>query len=152
MSWDTPLPADEANGELTSASEKLYHHKTGSASNAGAKDGDIAKLSNGTTSKEAYHWVLTPRGDHAALNSGIRSLAEKDEVVLIAWPVDVRDIHGTKIGAGTLTQEERKELEAGFNKLALKDEKKGTRCVPVWMDDKVRLSCLFIHTLFIKVY
>lgn len=81
-------------------------------------------------------WVLSPRRVHAALNAGVKSLSENRKVLMVAWPGDIRDVNGEKIGAGTLLADQKKKLEEGFADASGKDEEKGIACVPVWMKDK----------------
>jgi len=91
----------------------------------------------GQSNHSEYRWALTPRRDHAALNSGTKSLAEQTKVVLVAWPVDLHDAEGNKVGAGSLTPKERLQLEDGFKNLVDPNDKTGMSCVPVWMSDEV---------------
>lgn len=89
-------------------------------------------------SSDRARWVLKPRRVHAALNSGVKSLSENSKIVLVSWPGDIRGVDGEKVGAGSLTHEQRTKLEEGFEDVARKEKGEGIRCVPVWMDDKVR--------------
>lgn len=94
---------------------------------------------HGKSDHSESRWTLTPMRDHAALNSGTKSLAEQTKVTLIAWPVELHDAEGNKVGAGTLTSKERLELEDGFKNLVDPNGKAGMSCVPVWMSDEVSL-------------
>lgn len=135
LSKDTEVPAETNEGHILSPGDKLYNaprHQSGE---------DIAKAEyfpeQVAHDKSKYRWVLTPRRDHAALNSGTKSIAQETEVILVAWPVEVHDVDGNKIGAGTLTEKEKAELEQGFRSLVSPKDKAGILCVPVWMDDNV---------------
>lgn len=146
LSQDTGLPAEATRERPPSPSEILYH----TPHHSNSDQVDVAKgeyfPGQKKDDKSKYKWVLTPRRDHAALNSGTKSIAEKNKVVLIAWPVEVHDVEGAKIGAGTLTPQERQELEDGFKKLADPNDKAGITCVPVWMSDEV--SCDSLLAMF----
>ena len=87
-------------------------------------------------SEKKARWILSPRRVHAALNAGVKSLSENSKILMVAWPGDVRDVNGQKIGPGTLTAEQKTELEEGFADISSRDEKKGIACIPVWMEDK----------------
>ena len=89
------------------------------------------------TTKNHSRWVLSPRRVHAALNSGVKSLAENSKIIMIAWPGDVRDTSGQKIGLDSVTEQQKDELEDGFKQLAGEDSSKGVQCVPVWLKDGV---------------
>lgn len=127
ISADTALPADEKakEGPLSPAT-KLYNK---------AKD-FLAGQSNGSDA----HWVLKPRRVHAALNSGVKSLAETSKIVMTGWLGDVVDANGNKIGSGTLSGEQKQQLEQGFQEVSLDEDDTGIRCVPVWMQDATASS------------
>ena len=124
---DASLPVDDKakEGPLSPAT-KLYNK---------AKD-FIGGQSNGSDA----HWVLKPRRVHAALNSGVKSLAETSKIVMTGWLGDVVDVTGEKIGSGSLSQEKRQQLEQGFQEVSLEDDDTGIRCVPVWMEDSTASS------------
>lgn len=137
--WETHVPSELHQGELKSPAKELYDtpHRQQPGSDIAKAEYFPDQVQN---DKSSYKWVLTPRRDHAALNSGTKSLAEESKVILVAWPVEVHDVEGNKIGAGTLTQKEKHELEDGFRSLVKPDDKAGIFCVPVWMEDDVSRS------------
>jgi trehalose 6-phosphate synthase/phosphatase len=73
---------------------------------------------------------------HAALNAGVKSLAENSKVLMLAWPGDLRDTKGDRIGTSDLSEKQKKELEEGFQDISGRSESTGVACVPVWMEDK----------------
>lgn len=90
------------------------------------------------TSPAPHRWVLQPRRGHAALNAGIRSLADR-RVVLIAWPGDLRNSRGEHIESKSLNDEQKHSLEEGLTRLAHgngSDGHTGIECKPVWLDDR----------------
>ena len=128
ISADATLPADEKakEGPLSPAT-KLYNK---------AKD-----LITGQSDGAEPHWVLKPRRVHAALNSGVKSLAETSKIVMTGWLGDVVDANGEKIGSGSLSKEKRQQLEQGFKEVSLEgDDYTGIECVPVWMEDSTASS------------
>lgn len=138
---DAPLPVDTTAGQITSPPSKLYNAQKPQSGGDGAKAGYFPEQAKNDQS--SHRWVLTPRRDHAALNSGTKSIAEKNEVVLVAWPVEVHDAKGHRVGAGTLTSAQRNELEEGFKSLVDSNDKAGVLCVPVWMSDEIADTMYF---------
>lgn len=101
-----------------------------------------------SSSLHNFKWVLQPRRGHAALNAGIRSLADR-QMTLVAWPGDLRDNDGAPMDSRCLTAEQRHSLEDGLSQLAQGSGDEGSpgsasdgparvgiRCKPVWLDDR----------------
>jgi len=93
-------------------------------------------------------WTLSPRYGHAAMISGIRSLATTHEQLIIGWTGDVHSTTpGENIPEENISEEDKKELEEALlgyqpketGSADLDDEKdeKKTTYVPVWMPGKV---------------
>ncbi|RXW23930.1 hypothetical protein EST38_g1929 [Candolleomyces aberdarensis] len=111
-------------------------------------------LEGDTASKSASEWSLAPRYGHAAMISGIMSLSQSHEQIIVGWTGDIlapgasanastTNTSADKILTTTVSQEERAALEVALKDFQPKesdpdDEKfqKGTY-IPVWLDDKV---------------
>ena len=136
---DATLPSDTVHNQQPLSPASTLYHKVKSLVIGDGKDGSDG--SNGGSAEQAPHWVLKPRRVHAALNSGVKSLSQQSRVVLIGWLGDVYNVSGDKVGSGTLSTQQREELQAGFDDIAAATESKhqddlpGISCVPVWMDD-----------------
>ncbi|KAI0316381.1 trehalose-6-phosphate phosphatase [Amylostereum chailletii] len=90
-------------------------------------------------------WTLGARHGHAAMISGIRSLSNTHEQLIIGWTGDIERPHTTsagekiKIPTTSLNDEDRASLAqeiASYDAEDLEDKGK-TKYVPVWLDDKV---------------
>ncbi len=97
-----------------------------------------------TTEKQVAVWSLSPRYGHAAMISGIRSLSQSHEQVIVGWTGDIHSESGTeKVPVDTITQQERDEFEASLKEYHPKesdpdDEKdRKTNYIAVWLEDKV---------------
>lgn len=91
----------------------------------------------------AHRWVLHPRRGHAALNSGLKSLSGR-ALTVVGRPDDLLRAGGESLGQGELGEVEKKDLERGLKNMAGVSEE-GIGCVPVWLDDKVHYSMLFLE-------
>lgn len=103
-------------------------------------DGEGAQ--NGTATGQSSAWTLGPRYGHAAMISGIRSLAATHEQLIIGWTGDIQSpTPGEKVLASSVNEEDRIALEDALNTYEPKesdpDDDKKTKYVPVWLDDKV---------------
>lgn len=93
--------------------------------------------------KEQSTWSLAPRHGHAAMISGIRSLAHTHEQLIIGWTGDIVSATGDKVSADSISAKERDEFDAALKAYHPKesdpdDERdRKTKYVPVWLDDKV---------------
>jgi trehalose 6-phosphate synthase/phosphatase len=96
--------------------------------------------------KHASVWSLAPRYGHAAMISGIRSLSQAHEQLIVGWTGDVQSPTGTdKIPFDTISQKERSDFESALKEYeprepdADDDDEKDqmTKYIPVWLDDKV---------------
>ncbi|KAH7909154.1 trehalose 6-phosphate phosphatase [Hygrophoropsis aurantiaca] len=91
---------------------------------------------------EQSRWKLAPRYGHAAMISGIRSLSETHEQLIVGWTGDIQSgIDEDKtIPSQSIDQADRDALE---QELAVHvgtdgdEEEHKTTYVPVWMDDKI---------------
>ncbi|KZS96206.1 trehalose-6-phosphate phosphatase [Sistotremastrum niveocremeum HHB9708] len=101
---------------------------------------------NLTDVKKPAKWQVAPRHGHSATISGIRSLSETHEQLIVGWVGDIevaRNSAGVSetIPANSLTEEDKKEVEELLdeNEEALESEEPGKKAklVPVWLDDKI---------------
>ncbi|KAF8882465.1 trehalose-6-phosphate phosphatase [Infundibulicybe gibba] len=87
-------------------------------------------------------WTLTSRYGHAAMISGIRSLASTHEQLIIGWTGDIASpTQGETISSASVSEEDREALEKALMvyhpKESDPDDDRKTIYVPVWLDDKV---------------
>ncbi|KAJ7104384.1 trehalose-6-phosphate phosphatase [Mycena belliarum] len=87
-------------------------------------------------------WTLVPRYGHAAMISGIRSLAATHEQLIIGWTGDIQStVPGERVPTAIVTGSERTALEDALKTYQPKesdpDDDRKTVYVPVWLDDQV---------------
>jgi hypothetical protein len=87
-------------------------------------------------------WALSSRYGHAALISGIRSLAATHEQLLVGWTGDIQSsTPGENIPTDLISEEDKAALETALRtyqpREADPDDDKKTLYIPVWLDDKV---------------
>ncbi|KAJ7193542.1 trehalose 6-phosphate phosphatase [Mycena pura] len=93
-------------------------------------------------SSDSAVWTLGMRYGHAALISGIRSLAATHEQLIIGWTGDIQStVPGERVGIDTVSHDDRAALEEALKTYQPKesdpDDDRKTVYVPVWLDDKV---------------
>jgi trehalose 6-phosphate synthase/phosphatase len=105
---------------------------------------------------ESGKWQLSPRRGHTAMVSGIRSLCDTHEQVVLAWtgdievgnsPPGVATVHRDTVKVSNLTQEDKASLEVAIGSYTAPEDvnivnidgapKKKTTYVPVFLDDKI---------------
>ncbi|KAJ7640663.1 trehalose-6-phosphate phosphatase [Mycena polygramma] len=90
---------------------------------------------------EAKAWTLVPRYGHAAMISGIRSLAATHEQLIVGWTGDVQSESECKVPSCDVSADARAELEEALRTYQPKesdpDDDRKTVYVPVWLDDAV---------------
>lgn len=96
------------------------------------------------TEHPAAVWSLSPRYGHAAMISGIRSLSQSHEQVIVGWTGDIHSQGmAEKISVDAITQQERDGYEVSLKEYHPKESDpddemdKKTKYVPVWLEDKV---------------
>ena len=85
-------------------------------------------------------WTVAHRTGHDAMVSGIKSLSETHEQVLVGWTGDIHSAKdGKVIPAESLTEEDRKGLEEALASYKEHADEIGnpTSYKPVWLTDKV---------------
>ncbi|KAJ7185313.1 trehalose-6-phosphate phosphatase [Mycena filopes] len=86
-------------------------------------------------------WTLVPRYGHAAMISGIRSLAATHEQLIIGWTGDIASATQAQVPAASVSEEDRAALEAALKTYQPKesdpDDDRKTVYVPVWLEDAV---------------
>ncbi|KAJ8516825.1 hypothetical protein ONZ45_g5903 [Pleurotus djamor] len=106
-------------------------------------------------------WTLKPRYGHAAMISGIRSLAATHEQLIVGWTGDIQSTNpGERVPSNTVLDDDRRMLEDALRSYMTKEtdgdldaddddneplspegearqKKRKTMYVPVWVDDKV---------------
>ncbi|KAJ6460855.1 glycosyltransferase family 20-domain-containing protein [Mycena vitilis] len=86
-------------------------------------------------------WTLVPRYGHAAMISGIRSLAATHEQLIVGWTGDVQSASECKVPSCDVPAAARVELEDALRTYQPKesdpDDDRKTVYVPVWLDDAV---------------
>lgn len=93
-------------------------------------------------SDPAATWTLAPRYGHAAMISGIRSLAATHEQLIIGWTGDIQSpTPGEFIPSDNISDTDKAALEDALKSYQPResdpDDDKKTLYVPVWLDDKV---------------
>jgi len=112
-----------------------------SSSSSSGSEFSAAEQVNGETAASA--WSLAPRHGHAAMISGIRSLAHSHEQLIVGWTGDILSSPTETIPSDGISHKEREEFEAALKDYHPKesdpdDERdRKTKYVPVWLDDKV---------------
>ncbi|KAJ7785336.1 trehalose 6-phosphate phosphatase [Mycena maculata] len=94
------------------------------------------------SASETAVWTLVPRYGHAAMISGIRSLAATHEQLIIGWTGDIQStVPGERVPTETVTESDRAALEEALKTYQPKesdpDDDRKTVYVPVWLDDQV---------------
>lgn len=105
------------------------------------------------TVDDSGRWQLSPRRGHTAMVSGIRSLCDTHEQVVLAWtgdievgnsPPGVATVHRDSVRVSNLTQEDKASLEAAISNYIGPEDvnidgapKKKMTYVPVFLDDKI---------------
>ncbi|KAJ7598894.1 trehalose-6-phosphate phosphatase [Mycena floridula] len=87
-------------------------------------------------------WSLTPRYGHAAMISGIRSLAATHEQLIIGWTGDINSpVSGETVPEDSISDKDKASLEEALKSYTPKesdpDDDKKTIYVPVWLDGKI---------------
>ena len=102
-------------------------------------------------------WVISPRWGHSAMVSGIQSLAEHHEQVVVGWTGDIESAPSSnltssvssltdsaspttkvKVPVASLSEEDRTDLEVAIAQYRSEDhQSQRTTYVPVWLPDKV---------------
>lgn len=95
-----------------------------------------------STKEQQSVWTLGPRYGHAAMVSGIRSLAATHEQVIIGWTGDIQSpTLGENVPTSSVGDSERESLQDALNVYQPKesdpDDDKKTVYVPVWLDDDI---------------
>ena len=103
-------------------------------------DAGNSSLSNGRT--DCSVWSLAPRHGHSAMISGIRSLSQSHEQLIVGWTGDVMNKLADNVPVDTVSGEERAAFEDALNNYVPDSDDDDTpdtrsRYVPVWLDDKV---------------
>ncbi|KAJ6504035.1 trehalose-6-phosphate phosphatase [Mycena vulgaris] len=91
---------------------------------------------------ESAIWTLVPRYGHAAMISGIRSLAATHEQLIIGWTGDIQStVPGEHVSSESVSEVDRAALEDALKTYQPKesdpDDDRKTVYVPVWLDDQV---------------
>ena len=84
-------------------------------------------------------WSLSPRHGHSAMTSGIRSLSQTHEQVIVGWTGDIMALED-KVPVDTVSADDRASFQDALNGYVpdSDDERdKEAKYVPVWLDDKV---------------
>lgn len=90
----------------------------------------------------ASPWSFSVRYGHAAMISGIQSLAATHEQVIIGWTGDISNarLSDTTIPSNTVSKEDRAGLEECLKTYQPResdpDDDRKTTYIPVWLDDK----------------
>lgn len=87
-------------------------------------------------------WTLTPRYGHAAMISGIRSLAATHQQLIIGWTGDIQTpVPNERVPEDLISDSDKLALEDALKSYTPKesdpDDDKKTGYVPVWLNDLV---------------
>ncbi|GAA6034504.1 hypothetical protein JCM8097_005362 [Rhodosporidiobolus ruineniae] len=83
--------------------------------------------------QQTHRWVLHPRRGHAALNSGLRSLKDR-QLLVVGRPDDLLEADGEILTQNQLGDDAKRDLEKGLMKMS-GESQEGIGCVPVWLED-----------------
>ena len=91
------------------------------------------------SSSHAPVWSLSPRYGHSAMTSGIRSLSQTHEQLIVGWTGDIMSLE-EKVPVDTISADDKASFQDALNGYVpdSDDERdKEAKYVPVWLDDKV---------------
>lgn len=103
---------------------------------------DAAPASDHNPLDPSSPWSFSPRYGHAAMISGVMSLAATHEQVIIGWTGDISNtrLPETIIPSNSISKEDRAGLEKSLQTYQPResdpDDDRKTTYVPVWLDDK----------------
>ena len=93
-----------------------------------------------SSSSSAPVWSLSPRYGHSAMISGIRSLSQTHEQLIVGWTGDIMSL-ADKVPVDTISADDRASFQDALNGYVPdsdEDEQdREAKYVPVWLDDKV---------------
>lgn len=91
-----------------------------------------------TKPSNSPRWTLSTRRGHTAMISGIRSLSDTHQHILVAWTgdIEVGSAHDT-IPTNSLSSEDKNALETAIATYKDDFNKGAITYVPVWLDDAV---------------
>ena len=91
------------------------------------------------SSRRAPVWSLSPRYGHSAMISGIRSLSQTHEQLIVGWTGDITSLTDT-VPVDTISADDRASFQDaldGYVPDSDDEQDKEAKYVPVWLDDKV---------------
>jgi trehalose 6-phosphate synthase/phosphatase len=93
------------------------------------------------SSSSAPVWSLSPRYGHSAMISGIRSLSQTHEQLIVGWTGDIMSLTDDNVPVDSISADDRASFQDALNGYVPDsdddDQDKGAKYVPVWLDDKV---------------
>lgn len=100
----------------------------------------VEPAAGSATESKSSRWIIGTRWGHSAMYSGIQSLSNAHEQVIVGWTGDLeRGSASTgekvKIPLASVSEDDRKTLTAAIE--AHKIEEGPTKYVPVWLEDDV---------------
>ena len=89
--------------------------------------------------KSSSAWSLSQRNGHSAMNSGIRSLSQTHEQLIVGWTGDIMSSSDT-VPVDSISAEDRAAFQDalnGYQPDSDDEQDREAKYVPVWLDDKV---------------
>ena len=84
-------------------------------------------------------WSLSPRYGHSAMISGIRSLSQTHEQLIVGWTGDIMSSADT-VSVDSISADDRASFQDALNDYVPDSDDEqamGAKYVPVWLEDKV---------------
>jgi len=87
---------------------------------------------------EPIKWTIQPRSGHSAMISGIGSLSDLGEQVIVGWTGEIlRDESAQVVPSTSVQTADRKHLEKALHDYKETHESRPLGLEPVWLDDKI---------------
>ena len=91
-----------------------------------------------STTSEPPKWSLTHRQGHSAMISGIRSLSETHEQILVGWTGDIEtSVPGESIPISSLSDYDKSTLDVAIEGYKEEEETRPLQYKAVWLSDNV---------------
>jgi trehalose 6-phosphate synthase/phosphatase len=102
-------------------------------------DADLLDGTKRPTSSSAPVWSLSQRHGHSAMTSGIRSLSQSHEQLIVGWTGDIMSLSDT-VPVDSISADDKAAFQDalnGYEPDSDDEQDREAKYVPVWLDDKV---------------